>query len=265
MERLGFIDPTRLVICSLPGSKTIRIEAYGLSPKEAKLLTNQFGGKLHKVNTAAVLASQKAERPPLRIRKQLVVVSSEKERTKARHDFPGRKVLAIPAALAFGTGDHATTASCLRLLCDVSARLNNWSMLDLGTGTGILAIAARFLGATKVEATDFDPQAVRVAKENLKTNKADRVKLKRADLLKWEPNTEFDLVAANVFSSVLIQGAPAITKAVSPTGWLILSGILRTQEKECLKAFTKNFDVRQVVHKGKWVSILAQKKGRNSA
>lgn len=259
LERLCFLDPTRLVISSVHGSKSIRITAYDLTPKQGADLVKQFGGTLFRVNTAQLLGKTPS-RPPIRIRKELVVIDSEKERRNARKSFPGRKTIVIPAAMAFGTGDHATTASCLRLLCDVAAKLDSpWRMLDLGTGSGILAIAGRLLGAKQVEATDFDPQAVRVARENLALNKVESITVKKMDVLHWNPTKQWDLVTANLFSSVLIGAAPAISQATRSGGWLILSGILREQEVECVRAFKDSFTIQQAVHRGKWVTLLARR------
>lgn len=257
MERLNFIDPTRVVITSIAGSKSIRVEAYALSAKEGRLLTGHFGGTLFTVNSKQ-LSGQQSERPPIRIRKELLVVGSDKQRTKAIKEFPQRKVVLVPAAMAFGTGDHATTSSCLRLLCDVSSQLERWNMLDLGTGTAILAIAARMLGAAKVEATDFDPQALKTAKENLRLNQIKGVTLKRSDLLRWQPEKQYDVVAANVFSSILVEAAPAISRAAGR--WLILSGILRVQEGEVLRAFKQQLEPVKIVRKGKWVTMLLRRK-----
>lgn len=253
LERLSFLDPTKLVFSSIPGAKSIRITAYDLSAKQGKQLVLQFGGTLFTVKKS-LLAGKTPERPPIRIRKELLVVGSERQ-AKAQRST-GRKTLIIPAAMAFGTGEHATTASCLRLLCDIAPTLSSWRMLDLGTGSGILAIGARLLGAKHVDAGDFDPHAVRVARENLQLNKVNGVHVKRLDVLQWAPSKQWDVVTANLFSSVLVQAAPAITKATRPGGWLILSGILRAQERECLRAFAGSFKVKKTVRLGKWVSLL---------
>src|SRR5260221_12407090 len=76
----------------------------------------------------------------------------------------------LTSVLAFGKGDHATSSSCLRLLLDIVHKSGRWHMLDVGTGAGILAIAAAKLGASGVDAFDFDPTAVRTAKQNAKLN-----------------------------------------------------------------------------------------------
>ena len=261
VERLSFLGPERLAITALAGKKTIRLEAYGLTAKEGASLVKQFGGTAKELKHAGLLAKAKETRKPISIRSQLMVVASAAEKGACERAFPKRKVVAIPAAMAFGTGEHATTAGCLRFLADIAAGhqgQGSWEMLDLGTGSGILAIAGKALGAKRVDAFDFDPHAVRTAKENLALNAIKGVSVKKGDVTQWEPPRHWDLVAANLFSEVLIGSAAIIAKATRPGGRLIFSGVLREQEKETAAAFRKaGFRIDSVVRKGKWVAALA--------
>lgn len=256
MERLQCVGATRLAVVRLPSRKSLRIEAYALSHKEADALVRQFGGQVREIKDKPV--GEPAARKPLSIRNRLWVVDSPET---ARGLDGSRPAIVIPAAMAFGTGDHATTASCLRLLCDVAQiQEGAWDFLDLGTGSGILAIAARKLGARKAEGCDFDPHAVRTAKANVALNAAGPIPLRRQDVLQWTPARTWDVVAANLFSQVLIQASPAIAKAVRPGGALILSGILLIQEKEVVAAFKRlGFRFQQAVRKGKWVTLLGRR------
>jgi len=261
MERLSVIDPTRLAVTSFSGGKSIRLEAWSLKKSEATSLVKQFGGQIRKLKSGPPVMKA-PPREPIRIRKNLLVVASEREKKSAAKQAGGRRILLVPAAMAFGTGEHATTASCLRFLSDTADSLRDkpWEMLDLGTGSGILAIAARMLGARKVEACDFDPHAVRTALENVRTNGTDSVAVKKLDVLKWVPKKTWEVVTANLFSEVLIAAAPAIAQAVKPGGRLIFSGILRSQEKETVAAFqSRRFRTDTIIHKGKWVTVLATK------
>ena len=262
VERLCFLGPERLAIVALAGKKTIRIEAYGLTQKEARDLVKQFGGAAKELKDSAALHQKLAVRKPIAIRNRLLVVSSNSQKLACEKASPKRIVIAIPAAMAFGTGEHATTAGCLRFLTDIAAEQNgdSWEMLDLGTGSGILAIAGKALGAKRVDAFDFDPHAVRTTRENLELNAIKGVIVKKGDVTKWDPPRQWDLVAANLFSEVLIQSSATIAKATRPGGRLIFSGVLREQEEETLKAFRKaGFKVESVVRKGKWVAALARK------
>jgi len=248
----------RLAITSLAGAKTIRLEAFQLTKAQAGRLRKAFGG---------TVSEQKKQRPvaeavtaPIRVRDRLVVVGSEKARKEERKAKSDRPVLLIPAGMAFGTGDHATTATCLRFLADVGDELagQSWDMLDLGAGSGILALAARLLGARKAEAGDFDPHAVRTAKENARLNDIKAIVIKKLDVRDWQPQRTWNVVAANLFSDLLMEVAPKIVAAVAPGGRLVFSGILRTQESEVVAAFRRaGIRIDRLVRKGKWVSGLA--------
>jgi ribosomal protein L11 methyltransferase len=260
VERLREVSD-RLAITSLAGAKTIRLEAFQLTKAQATRLKKAFGG---------TVAEQKKQRPvaeavtaPIRVRNRLVVVGSEAARKAEKKTASDRPVLLIPAGMAFGTGDHATTATCLRFLADVSDELAGqpWEMLDLGAGSGILALAARRLGARKAEAGDFDPHAVRTAKENARLNDLKSVTIKKLDVRHWQPQRTWNVVAANLFSDLLMEVAPKIVAAVTPGGRLVFSGILRTQEAEVVAAFRKaGIRIDRLVRKGKWVSGLATRR-----
>ncbi len=259
-ERLGWLGQ-RLIMVSLSGRKTTRIEAWQVTKKEAGELIEEFGGQVRPMKPMTVKDLEPKPRPPLRIRGKLLVVSSEKERATARKKEPETPCLYIQASMAFGTGEHATTATCLRILSDIAPTLpGGWDALDLGTGTGILAFAARIFGAKKVEATDFDATAVRVAKENAVVNGITGVVFKKSDVLQWTPKRTWPLVTANLFSPILIAAAPQITAAVAKGGALILSGILRIQADEVVAAFeAQGMKFATIAKKGKWVTCLARR------
>ena len=160
--------------------------------------------------------------------------------------------------MAFGTGDHATTSTCLRLLVDVSRERKGtpWTVADLGTGTGVLAIAARKLGAGETFACDFDPFAVAAAGRNAIRNGTPEVLTKEQDVLQWKPRKKgYQVVMANLFSSVLIEAWPVIAKALAPGGDLIVSGILVSQAWGVFTAAASHgLGFTKVVTKGKWIT-----------
>ena len=258
IERLGWLGQ-RLVMVTLAGSRALRIEAYHVTRAEGEMLLQKFGGAVRAARPLTKKELEPKVRPPLRVRGKLLVVSTEKERALAKKRHPKIPALLIPATVAFGTGEHATTATCLRVLADVAKELRGteWDALDIGTGSGILALAARILGARKVEAGDFDPTAVRVAKENAVANKIRGVLFSRMDVLKSIAPRRWPVVLANVFSTTLIAAAQRIARAVERGGRLILSGILREQAPEVAAAFARQgFSVERTVRKGKWVTML---------
>jgi ribosomal protein L11 methyltransferase len=176
-----------------------------------------------------------------------------------------RILLRIGSAMAFGTGDHATTASCLRLLLAEAAEAGGaWSALDIGTGSGILAVAAEKLGADSVTAFDNDPRAVRAARANLRVNRCLKVNLGEGDITRWQPGRRrHRVVMANLFSGLLVAGAPRIVRALAPGGGLILSGILRSQEADVLAVFqAAGLASERTLRRGKWVALLLRAPGR---
>lgn len=259
MERLHCVSD-RLAITALAGAKTIRLEAFQLTKSQAGELRKSFGGTV--AVQAKPRAVSEAVSTPIRVRGKLIVVGDEKTRAAQAKAAPGKPVLLIPAGMAFGTGDHATTATCLRFLADVSDELDDqpWDILDLGSGSGILALAARLLGARRAEAGDFDPHAVRTAKENARINSIRGISIKKLDVRTWQPQRKWQVVAANLFSELLVEVAPKIMTALAPGGRVVFSGILRTQEKDVVAAFKRaGLRIDHLVRKGKWVSGLGHR------
>ena len=151
---------------------------------------------------------------------------------------PGDIVIDIDPGMSFGTGLHPTTRACLRFLDEMAAAAPLGSVLDLGCGSGILAIGAAKLGAKSVAALDFDPDAVAVSRENLAANgiSAETVSVGVGDVTK-DPLPTADVVVANILASVLIAAAPRIAAAVAPGGTLLLSGILDSQFADVAVAY----------------------------
>lgn len=255
LERLQFIGPGRAVIIGWPGSRSVRIEAF-CDEKTGRRLVREFGGRLAKARDWTMQPDQ--PRKPLRIRGRLTVHGDAD--SFAAHKGRGAALL-IPAGMAFGTGEHATTASCLRMLCDVSASMREgWRAIDAGTGSGILAIAAAALGAAEVEAFDFDPASVRITKANVRANHASAVKVAKADVLHWKAAATAEVVMANLFSDLLIKAAPALKRATKRGGVLIFSGVLRTQLDEVKEAFGRlGFEVVRTVIRGKWSAGICRR------
>ncbi len=261
LERLAFLGPQRAMAIEFPGARSVRIEAHGITKTEADGLLKMFGGKVSESKWLTM--PEEKPRPPIRIRKQLLVVSTAEELAANAETERGPAVILIPAGMAFGTGEHDTTATCLRFIADVSREREgqSWEALDLGAGTAILAIAARKLGAARVDAADFDPHAVRTAKENIRVNGLSRVVMRKLDVRDWEPLRTWDVVISNLFSTLLVETAPKIASAVAPDGRLIFSGVLREQEAEVLASFRRaGIVIDRIVRKGKWVSGLGGRK-----
>jgi ribosomal protein L11 methyltransferase len=136
--------------------------------------------------------------------------------------------------MAFGTGAHPTTSLCLEALSDALAARPGAAVLDVGTGSGLLAIAARKLGAGRVAANDVDPVAVRVARENAAAN---GVALELVAGPVEDVAGPFEVVVANILANTLVELAPALAERLAPGGLLFLAGILTPQEEEVRSAY----------------------------
>jgi ribosomal protein L11 methyltransferase len=131
----------------------------------------------------------------------------------------------------------------------------DWALLDLGTGTGILALAAALFGARRVIAIDSDPVAIATARANARRNKIDDIDFRVADVRRWPFPSRIDIITANLFSELLIEILPKLKRAQR----LILSGILREQEAQLLRALKRNrIAVGETRRRGKWIAILAR-------
>ncbi len=142
---------------------------------------------------------------------------------------PGQTVVVLDPGLSFGTGHHPTTGFCLRELVARREPATHQSFLDLGTGSGILAIAAAKMGYDPVRAMDHDPDCVRVALGNARRNRmADRLTVRLGDVMRLStrPRRRHDVVCANLLAPLLVAQAGAIAAHVRPGGWLIVAGIL---------------------------------------
>ncbi len=152
----------------------------------------------------------------------------------------GQQVVLLDPGLSFGTGQHATTNFCLSQVAALRRTADRPSLMDMGTGTGILAIAAAKLGYGPVETFDFDPDCVRITGENARLNDvAETVRPKLADvtLLPVRTKDQFDVVCANLISDLLIAHRHRILARVKSGGSLVLAGILATQFNEVAAAY----------------------------
>jgi ribosomal protein L11 methyltransferase len=170
-----------------------------------------------------------------------------------RRSAPAGKVaVVIEPGMAFGTGDHATTALCLRGLDAGLREFPGASVLDVGTGTGVLAIAARRLGASRTVATDIDPVAVRIARETARSNRVDGIDFGTRPV--GAVAGRFDLVVANILASTLIELAPRLARRTRRR--LMVSGILVDQVDAVARAFEREGLVRAgVAREREWARL----------
>lgn len=238
----------QLAIIERSGRKRLQLELAAPSRAELWRLVKGFGGRVLKLpHDWLKRFSREQQTEPIRIGKRLIIVRSRKDRPSTNH-------LIIPPGAAFGTGEHATTAMSLRMVEKLTRRWKpGWSIVDLGTGSGILALAATRFGATCVIGIDNDPVAIATAKENARLNKIRAVQFRVADVRRWKSSRQIDIVTANLFSELLIKILPKLKAA----RWMILSGILQNQERDVTRPLGRHkIDIVQVRRRGKWVAIL---------
>ena len=161
-----------------------------------------------------------------------------------RRALPGQAEVVLDPGLSFGTGQHATTSFCLRQLVKHRPRAESGArgFLDMGTGSGILAIAAAKLGYGPVVAFDFDPEAVRVARANARSNGVGAaVRIARQDLTKLlrSSRARYDVVCANLIFDLLISERERVVNRVKPDGVVVLAGILATQFERVVAAYAE--------------------------
>ena len=172
----------------------------------------------------------------------------------------GELVIEIDPGMAFGTGNHATTALCTNLLEKYVTP--GMQVLDVGTGSGILAIQAALLGADRVQAMDFDTVAVKAATENVALNHLeDKVSVAHSDLLA-QAKGQGDLIIANIVADIIIRLIPDTAAYLKGPKLFISSGIIDTRKDDVLAALAAGgFQVLEIREKAGWVAIVAQYQG----
>lgn len=191
---------------------------------------------------------------PSKITDTLVVKPTWEEYEKA----DGEKVIEIDPGMAFGTGTHETTSLCMKLL--EKYLKENQSVMDVGCGSGILAIAAALLGSKDILGIEIDPDAVRTAIENVELNGVnDVVTVKEGDLTK-NVDKVVDLIVANLMAPLVIELSGAAAEHLTDKGVYISSGILvekRDMVSEAVKS--AGFEILEILEEGEWCAIAAQK------
>jgi len=199
---------------------------------------------------------------------QLVPVRAGRFIVHGHHDRsripPNKLGIEIEAALAFGTGHHGTTRGCLLLLDSVLKAYRPRRVLDLGTGTGVLAIAAARALQIKVLASDIDPLSVRVAQENARLNRTgDLVETIQAtgfSAPQFAERGPFDLVLANILANPLRQMATAMARHLAPSALVVLSGLLPHQAQAVIAAYrARGLVLKRHIQIEGWSSLLMRK------
>lgn len=240
-----------------------RIDAFPTTPEEADQLVAALKGFEALVTTVEQLADADwlalslSGLPPVRAGRFFVYGAHDRGLAP-----PNTVNLRIEAGAAFGTGHHGTTVGCLLAYHQLRKARSFDRVLDVGAGTGVLAIAAARDGAKVVIGTDLDAPSVRIARENAGLNMA-QVRFIEASGLSHRlvrAQAPYDLVFANILAPPLIALAQDIRRALRPGGFTILSGLLRTQERRVLAAYlSRGFSLHSRLHRDAWATLVLRK------
>jgi ribosomal protein L11 methyltransferase len=171
------------------------------------------------------------------------------------------RVIWMEPGMAFGTGTHETTQLAARLLASLKGS-DLHSLLDVGTGTGVLAVLAERLGFGRIEATEIDPVARDVGRENVRRNSCSRIKI--LDQQVNEVEGLYDVVVANIIDGVLIRISADLKARVKPGGRLLLTGVLQERAAEFLPEFfgveRESFELVHEAQRGEWMGYLLERR-----
>lgn len=189
---------------------------------------------------------------PFRAGKHLVIKPSWENWNAA----PGDLIIELDPGMAFGTGTHETTAMCVEM---IEKHYHGGKVLDVGTGSGILAIAAARLGADSVLGVDIDPMAVRVAQENVEKNGLSReIDIRQGDLVAGLDNVQCEFSVANILADVIALLAAPLKAHLTANATFVCSGILKEREQDVVDVLTRNgYQLFDRMQKGDWVALAA--------
>ncbi len=193
---------------------------------------------------------------PVKVGERIVIKPSWEEYIPGDNDL----VIELDPGMAFGTGTHHTTAMCCRVLEEVIKP--GQMVFDIGTGSGILAVAAAKLGAESIQAVDLDAVAVRVAKENVEINRVEKqVKVSQGDLLTGIIG-QADVIIANIIADIVIKLLKDIPGRLKDDGVFIASGIITERLSDVTAALLEhNLLLDRVIEEGGWVAMVIRKGG----
>jgi len=242
-----------------------RIDAFPTTEEEAEGIESTLSAHdgltviVEKLADADWLAMSLSGLPPVEAGRFFVYGAHDQGRVP-----PNRINLKIDAGAAFGTGHHGTTVGCLIAFDELLKRESFERVLDVGCGTGVLAIAAAKTGSKIAVGTDIDAPSVRIANENAKLNQAGARFVHASGLndRKVRSQGPYDLVFANILAPPLVSLSQDIKEALKLGGVAILSGLLRTQERRVTAAYlSRGFVLERRIHRDAWSALVLRRVG----
>lgn len=207
----------------------------------------------HKVNQDDWANNWKQYYKPTKIGEQIVVKPTWENYEKN----PGEVIVELDPGMAFGTGTHETTRMCIKAL-EKKVKEDS-TVFDIGTGSGILSIAAAKLGANHVVGVDLDPVAVESANKNVGFNDLNNIEILHGDLMEVVEG-KADIIVANILADIIMLLSDGVREFLEKEGYFIASGILNTQrDKVSEKLESLGFKIEEVMEDGEWICIIAKK------
>jgi ribosomal protein L11 methyltransferase len=248
----------------------VRVKAYFLGGTPIRKIQHDFtlwcrqrgiqidALSIHTQETRDWLAEWRSQWNPFPVGKRFFVIPLK----DAKHTAPLRRIpLLLEPGMAFGTGTHETTQLCLESLESILS--TGLSLLDVGTGSGILAIAALKLGARRSVGIDIDPEAIAVARENARINDCGKKIQWQVGDIETMGRRKFDLLAANLAIDPIEKTLPSMSRRLKPGGTMILSGLLKGQEERLTPRLGPSQLTKiRVRSQGEWIAIILRKQHR---
>jgi ribosomal protein L11 methyltransferase len=220
-----------------------------------------YGGKVIRFLRSDWWKAERKNTKPLRLNETLWIVPHPDQARYWKSRYPKKTILCIGNRMAFGTGRHETTAMCLHamlwLMNQFQHALSKTTCIDVGTGSGILVLAARALGFEEGIGIDHDATAIRIARQHAQENKI-KARFILAEATRSPVRKKADLIFANLYSEVLVRAADQLIQMAKPGGFLILSGITKNQEPEIISAYAQLRWIRKF-HQRNWACLVARR------
>lgn len=212
--------------------------------------------KISEVNEEEWATAWKKYYHPVKISERFTIVPTWEEYTPVSSD---ELIIELDPGMAFGTGTHPTTVMCIQALERTVTKGDK--IIDVGTGSGVLSIAAAMLGAEKVIALDLDEVAVNSARQNIELNKVQHVVDVAQNNLLDGVNGKADIVVANILAEVILRFTDDVASVVKDGGFFIASGIIQQKKQEVKDAMIKaGFHIEETIQMEDWVAIIGKRK-----